>query len=91
MAFKLIHEDGRELDLGNPFTLLKSWAELAHLIGDQDGEFPQLLFVPYTDEEPVPSEIWEKMREQAILAVERYGDGLSVHTRWCLEQLAEES
>lgn len=87
MAFKLVTPD-RELNLGNPIALWTSWGELAEAMGSSDGEFPQLLYVPYTDEEPIPQDIWEKTQAQAILARDRYASGVSMHTRWVLDRIA---
>lgn len=87
MALTLRLPDRSTLDLGNPLKVWTAWAELAILMGDQDQDFPQLLYVPFTDDAKIPKDIWSQMQAQATLALERYGAMMSEDLRWYLNRI----
>jgi hypothetical protein len=78
----------KRYNLGNLFALMDSWGDLAGAMGDADGEFPQLLFIPFSGEEPISAEIWDLIHAQAKIAHDRYAARVGLHTRLLLNDLA---
>jgi hypothetical protein len=92
MAFKVIRPDHSELDLGPPLELLQAFREMARVARRaEDPEWENLYYIPQTDEEPIPEDIWPLMQAQAAGFLARHGARLSEHARWILEELAKTS
>jgi hypothetical protein len=89
MAFKVVRPDESELELGPTLELLQAFREMARVAPGEDAEWENLYYVPQTDEEPVPADVWPLMQAQAAGFLDRHGARLSEHARWILEQLAE--
>jgi hypothetical protein len=81
--------DDEAIDLGDPFALLESFAELEQAAESDDG-WEELFSVPqFLDAEDADPDWLAEVRDQAAWMLDKHGDGLSEHTRWVLGQLGE--
>jgi hypothetical protein len=86
MLLWLSMEKDEAIDLGNPFTVYGSFADMARVT---DEEFPELYGVPMAAEQEVPPEWLAKVSEQAEEFLSKYGDDLKPRTVEILEILSE--
>src|SRR4051794_22708014 len=77
MSHTIWTEDDETIDLGDSFKVLKVFAELERLLGEDIQHFEELRFVPHTGAESLPDEWFADVRQQAIAARARLQGRLS--------------
>jgi hypothetical protein len=79
---------GQGIGLGDPFTLLKDFAEMAHACAEAYGDYPDLFAVPgLAMDDADASPLMGKIQAQADDFKRRYGGKLSPGASSTLDQL----
>jgi hypothetical protein len=95
MGFNLWYGDGPSdaVSLGDPFTLMRSFGEMAEALnslegGQEGGPFAELFSVPLYGEQDVDAPWFAEVNKQAKGFLKLHGRKLSPHARWILSQIA---
>ena len=76
----------KTIDLGDPFLVYQSLAEISKVAGLGYNELQSL---PDYAEQDIDEEWLEKVKEQAKEILDKFGENLSDHSNWLLRQLIE--